>query len=94
MTTRLVDGLTYNLAYDEENRIESVTLPVQADITTEQTWTFEYDGNGTRIRQGNPDGSQLLLLNGGCYHVRKRFLYSFNQTVQHSVREKLPPIPP
>jgi RHS repeat-associated protein len=64
-----VDGLTYNLAYDEENRIESVTLPVQADILASQTWTFEYDGNGTRIRQGNPDGSQLLLLNGGRYHV-------------------------
>jgi RHS repeat-associated protein len=62
--------VNYTLAYDEENRIETVTLPVQADITTEQTWTFEYDGNGTRIRQGNPDGSQLLLLNGGRYHVK------------------------
>jgi RHS repeat-associated protein len=68
-TTRLVDGLSYTLAYDEENRIESVKLPVQADIITEQIWTFHYDGNGTRIRQGNPDGSQLLLLNGGRYHV-------------------------
>jgi RHS repeat-associated protein len=63
-TTRLVDGVTYTLAYDEENRIETVT-----DTQASQTWTFHYDGNGTRVRQVNPDGSQLLLLNGGRYHV-------------------------
>jgi hypothetical protein len=84
-----VDGVTYTLAYDEEDRIEAVT-----DTQASQTWIFQYDGNGTRVRQVNPDGSQLLLLNGGRYHVRKRFPYSFNQTAQHSVREKLPPIQP
>ena len=38
-TTRLVDGVSYTLAYDEENRIETVT-----DTTASQTWTFHYDG--------------------------------------------------
>jgi RHS repeat-associated protein len=59
-----VDGVTYTLAYDEENRIETVT-----DTQASQTWTFHYDGNDTRVHQVNPDGSQLLLLNGGRYHI-------------------------
>ena len=62
--TRLVDGVNYTLSYDEENRISSVQ-----DTAAAQTWMFSYDGDGNRISQINPDGSQTLFLNGGAYQV-------------------------
>jgi RHS repeat-associated protein len=62
--TRLVDGVNYTLSYDEENRIAGVQ-----DNAAAQTWSFGYDGDGNRIRQVNPDGSQTLFLNGGAYQV-------------------------
>jgi YD repeat-containing protein len=43
--TRLVDGVNYTLSYDEENRIQSVQ-----DNAVAQTWQFNYDGDGNRIR--------------------------------------------
>ena len=67
-----------------------MTLPVQADISASQTWTFQYDGNGTRVRQMNPDGSQLLLLNGGRYHVEIAADSSESTTRYYSIAGQRP----
>jgi YD repeat-containing protein len=42
MTTRKVGSDTYNLAYDEENRLTSVSGAASA--------TFVYDGDGNRVK--------------------------------------------
>ncbi|MBI9051734.1 MAG: hypothetical protein JEZ00_20095 [Anaerolineaceae bacterium] len=83
--TRLVDGVNYTLGYDAENRIETVT-----DTAASQTWSFDYDGNGTRIRQINPDGSQTLLLNGGRYHVEIAADSSVETTRYYSIAGQRP----
>ena len=83
-----MDGVTYTLAYDEENRIETVT-----DTQASQTWTFHYDGNGTRVRQVNPDGSQLLLLNGGRYHVEIATDTTQSTTRYYSIAGQRPATP-
>ncbi|HSJ56690.1 MAG TPA: Ig-like domain-containing protein, partial [Anaerolineae bacterium] len=49
MTTRIVDGVTYEQTWDVENRLQSVT--VGDDVTT-----FTYDGDGALVKKAAPDG--------------------------------------
>ena len=119
--TRLVDGVNYTLAYNEENRIETVT-----DTSASQTWSrstllraFHYDGrkqlplqsfnkaaqhsrsdsgreqrharaSHSPVQRVNPDGSQLLLLNGGRYYIEIAADSSESTTRYYSIASQRP----
>jgi RHS repeat-associated protein len=59
-TTRVVNGQTYTLSYDAENRLVSVTGP---SLTT----SFVYDADGNRVK--SIAGSTTTLFIGGHYEV-------------------------
>lgn len=64
VTTRTEAGTTYNQATNAEGRLGSVT-----NTGTSETWAFTYDGDGSRVRQANPDGTTTLFLAGGLYEA-------------------------
>ncbi|MBL1193221.1 MAG: hypothetical protein D8M60_02595 [Chloroflexi bacterium] len=73
MTCRIEDGVTWRQTYNAENRlskVEEITSGTCASGTAGDTWTFTYDGNGTRIKQVNPDDTISLFLGGGMYTVK------------------------
>ena len=49
--------------------------------------------NGTRVRQVNPDGSQLLLRNGGRYHVEIAADTTESTTRYYSIAGQRPATP-
>ncbi len=57
MTCRVESGQTWRQTYNAQNRLAKVEQ-MSGDCTTGtpgDTWSFYYDGNGTRVKQVNPD---------------------------------------
>jgi len=55
VTCRVEMGLTYKQTYNPENRLSTVQKLASGDCATPLTysasWSFSYDGNGTRVEQ-------------------------------------------
>jgi RHS repeat-associated protein len=74
MTCRFEGGKYYNQEYNVENRLWQVTLRNNScSGTVSATWTFTYDGDGTRVKQVYTAGTSTLTtyyFAGGLYEVR------------------------
>ena len=57
MTERVEGGVTWAQTFNAENRLASISDGTDA-------WTFVFDGDGSRVKQVNPDGGITLLLGG------------------------------
>jgi len=56
MTTRVENGVTYQQAWDAENRLAVVTNTITGAVTR-----FAYDGDGNRVWQSTPDGTMVYI---------------------------------
>ncbi|KAA3644794.1 MAG: hypothetical protein DWQ07_15420 [Chloroflexi bacterium] len=58
MTCRYEDGEYWKQSYNAENRLNKIELMDSSCAgTVQETWTFYYDGNGSRIKETHNDGT-------------------------------------
>ena len=78
MTCRIENGVTYSQAYNAENRISSIAKRTGdcATGTILESWSFAYDGDGTRVStahftgtSGTPDSTTSNFM-GGQFEVK------------------------
>jgi RHS repeat-associated protein len=78
MTCRIENGVTYTHTYNAENRASSIAKRTGdcATGTIIESWSFAYDGDGTRVTtahftgtQGTPDSVTSYFM-GGQYEVK------------------------
>ena len=74
MTCRYESGSYYKQDFSVENRLSQVTERSNSCTgTVLATWTFTYDGDGTRVKQVYTEGESTLITYyffGGAYEVR------------------------
>jgi RHS repeat-associated protein len=77
MTCRIENSVTYTHAYNAENRASSISKRnTNCTGTIIESWSFAYDGDGTRVMtahftgtQGTPDSVTSYYM-GGAYEVK------------------------
>ena len=78
MTCRIENGVTYSQTYNAENRISSIAKRTGdcATGTILESWSFAYDGDGTRVStahftgtSGTPDSTTSYFM-GGQFEVK------------------------
>jgi RHS repeat-associated protein len=76
MTDRLEAEIDWDQAFNAEDRLTSIS-------DGSDTWNFDYDGDGIRLVQENPDGTCSLFLAGGAYEVTLVADGSTSETVHY-----------